>query len=215
MRPEGSDNSGSADENIKVWPGTWTDTSHTMSFGNQKNEDIQAAAMLALNGVIDALNAFSFLHGAVNLANALSDFSDNLGVSLGCVAVDLSVVASGLLEAAEAFASLDQTLANMWAGLQKQLPYFTTGTTLTPAVVSTFSPLTIHPASQPDPISSFFSQAWHTVTSWTSDAHDWVYSHVSSSGAPQWAANAAAAVVAVTVFVGLLLLVPKPVPPYV
>ncbi|WP_052889093.1 hypothetical protein [Thermogemmatispora carboxidivorans] len=210
MRPEDSDNSGSADGNIKVWPGTWTDASHTVSFGNQKNEDIQAAVMLALNGVIDALNAFSFLQGAVNLANALSDFSDNLGLSLGCVAVDLSVVASGLLGAAQAFAGQDQTLANMWADLQKQLPYFTTGTTLTPTVVSTFSPLTIHPAYQPDPISSFFSQAWHTVTSWASDAHDWVYSHVSSAGAPPWAASATAALAAGVVFVGVLILAPKP-----
>src|SRR6478752_6197073 len=85
---------------IKVVPGVWALSAQTISTNNNSSQDIQAAVMTTVNGLIDTLNVCSYVQGAVDLAKAVSEFGDGIENMLGCVAVDLAVNGSGLAAAA-------------------------------------------------------------------------------------------------------------------
>lgn len=186
--------SGSPADVIKVSPGVWNDASTPLLTGNHESDDIKAAVLLTLNDVVDTLGGISFVQGAVNLAQAVSDFSSNIELSLGCIAVDLSVVASGLQVASKTFATLDHSLAATFAQLESQMAYYTTDTTLTASTVPSITALHIVNAPHSGG-GNFFSHAWHDVTHWGSEAYHGTVHGLESIGAPTWVAVGAGAVV--------------------
>jgi hypothetical protein len=173
---------------LQVDPSVWSETSHAIQTGNNESEDIKAEVLITLNDLMDSLGALSFIQGASNLSEAMSEFSSKIELSLGCVAVDISVVASGLLAASKAFGTLDSSLATMFNNLESQMSYFTTTTTIAPAHAATYTPLkTIGAepaASGGSSIGHFFSHAWHDITNWSSDVNNSVSNTLSNVGAP-------------------------------
>lgn len=207
-RPMLPDGGSSPDGTIKVAPGTWTDAAHPVQTGNNASDDIKAAVVITLNGLLDSLGTFSFVQGAVNLSKAVSDFSSNIELSLGCIAVDMEVVASGLRVAAKAFGHLDNSLVTMFHNLESQMSYYTTDTTLTTVAAATLTGLKIaNPPSQHHDggggIGGFFSHAWHDVTSWGADIYHGTVNGLESIGVPGWIAIGAGGAVAGLFYVGV------------
>lgn len=190
---------------IAVSPGTWSNASHPVKIGNSASDDIKAAVLITLNGLIDGLGDFSYMQGAINLARAISDFSSNIEFSLGCIAVDLNVVSSGLEAAAQAFASLDSSLAATFASLEAQMAYFTTDTTLTTATVATYSPLKVGNEGENgwNELGHYGSQAWHYIMEGGKVAYRLTVLYSELTGLPPWAAEIIGGAV-VVLYVGVV-----------
>lgn len=188
-------NSTTGDGTILVPPGVWEETSHAPKRGNRESDDIKAALMITLDDLMEALGGFAFVQGAVNLARAVADFSSNIELSLGCVSVDLSVVASGLQVASNAFINLDRSLATTFASLESQMAYFTTDTTLIISHVPVYTPLHMTNVASSSGDSNIFSHIWHDVRNWGSDVFHGTDSVLSAAGAPAWLAVGGAALV--------------------
>lgn len=203
MEPDGG--GGNPGGTIKVSPGTWTTSSHPVQTSGSESADLQGAVVSTLNDLMDALGAFSFVQGATHLASSISTFSGNIVLGLGCIAVDMAVVSSGLQAAARAFEALDHSLATMFSSLENQMAYYTTTTTIQTTSVTTYAPLqmtstsssSLHAShSSGNGFTHFFGSVWHHVTSWGSDIYHGVEHGVESIGAPTWLAIGCAVVVA-------------------
>lgn len=203
MEPPGG--GGDPNGTIKVSPGTWTTSSHPVQTSGSTSADLQGAVVSTINDLMDALGTFSFVQGATHLASSLSTFSGNIVLGLGCIAVDMAVVSSGLQAAARAFQSLDHSLTTMFGSLEKQMAYYTTTTTIQTTSVATYTPLHMTSTSSSSSHAShssgngfthFFGSVWHHVTSWGSDVYHGVEHGVESIGAPGWLAIGCAVVVA-------------------
>jgi hypothetical protein len=172
---------------IKVVPGVWALSAQTISTNNNSSQDIQAAVMTTVNGLIDTLNVFTYVQGAVDLAKAVSEFGDGIENMLGCVAVDLAVIGSGLAAAAKAFGNLDGSLVTMFSGLNTDLGYYTTTSTLSSTIASTYSAYHIPKPSGGGggfSFGHFFGHVWHDVTNWGSDIYHAVDSGLQDIGVP-------------------------------
>lgn len=197
---------GSSVDVIKVSPGTWTETATPLATSNQESADIKAALMITLNNLVDGLGGVSFVQGAVHLAQAVSDFGSNIELTLGCVAVDLSVIASGLKVAAQAFASLDHSLATMLSQLDTQMAYYTTETTLTATTVPTFTTLTIVNApGAGGGGDNLLSSTWNHIQSWSNSASNSVSQSLGDGTLAKAAGETVGGIVIVGAFVGGIL----------
>lgn len=168
---------------IEVPSEIWEDASSPVKAGSSGSEDVKAAVVTALNGLMQILDGVSFISGTAKLAQALLDFGDKIELSLGCVAVDMTVVASGLHAAARALPVFDHELATTFAGLEHQMSLYT----------STYGvpPLARYiPVHYSTPVAktggSSLGHLWHDITSWGSDAYHGTVGGLESVGVPAW-----------------------------
>jgi hypothetical protein len=196
--------SGSSNSVIKVDPGVWTDASTPVKTGHEAAQDVTNALAVTINGLLEALGGMAFLSGAANFAKAIENFGESIERSLGCVAVDMAVVSSGLQVAAKAFASKDAELATLFQNLEKQLSTYTTTSAVPLSAPTKYTPYV--PPKKASGGGFSLGHAWHDVTNWGHDAGSAVHNALSDVGVPSIGSQYADDLVTGTVIGGITVL---------
>ncbi len=118
-----------SNDKILVNPDHWDATSTTTSTQKSNSDDLLNELFKTLTDFMNEMQPLFFVSSINNLKTAMEDFGHGMSAALGCVSVDLQVVASGLASAAVAFAATDKSLADTFAKLDTQLGYYTSTTT--------------------------------------------------------------------------------------
>lgn len=123
---------------IAVDPQIWTTTSVPTFQGSHEASTVVAGVVTAVNTTFSVLNTVSFVNGAAQFVESLSNFSERVQGALACLTVDLEVVASGLTVAAATFAATDSQLAATFKALESSLATFTNAVpAVAPSAIST------------------------------------------------------------------------------
>lgn len=110
---------------IMLSPSEWAGAGVQTQAGSQGSDDVTNAVNVAINTLNGALNGVGFIANARNFVTVMEEFGEGMEAALGCVNVDLQVVASGVKAAAAAFPALDARLASTFTQMNQQLSYFT------------------------------------------------------------------------------------------
>ncbi|HEY4383327.1 MAG TPA: hypothetical protein VGN34_02470 [Ktedonobacteraceae bacterium] len=189
---------------IKIHPGIWTDASTPVKMGHEAAQDVTNTLAVTINGLLEALGGAAFLSSAANLAKAVENFGESIERSLGCVAVDMAVVSSGLQVAAKAFASTDARLATLFQSLEKQLSTYTTTSAVPLTTPAKYTPYV--PPKQTSSGGFSLGHAWHDITNWGHDAGSAVHNALSDVGVPSIGSQYAGDLVEGTVIGGIAVL---------